>query len=295
MDEVDNEFRFQACRMISVSSCKQCGKRCKLYKSGMSDLCRKINPLKKDGLNWPSQVFPEKTIYPKTWPPKPDEYRRLVERTKGVHSRQYWRALANEEFERHKTVFVKSRIAKEDSGVVPEIALSNYNPVETTTADHIAYGNSDEPDNCKSIAEGESIQYSAKVGKIRLMQRGFVEQKILVGFKTYTGDRFERRIERVWFLQNGKFRLAEIEIVNRVKMTEEVPQYETISYPNYRPIQEGPLNHTIITATWMTRKDRQNAIERGQVKLQVRRKDAARIRLDELENRIKTSTGIFRS
>jgi len=295
MDEIDNNYRFSACKMIIIESCKQCGKRCKLYQNGMTDLCRKINPLKRDGLNWPAQEFQERTIFPETWPPIPDQYGRMVERSKGVHSRQYWRDIAREFADQHKIEFVRSPLAREDSGKVPEIARSNYNPETTKTSDHIAYGNSEEPDTCKSIAEGEAVQYSAKVGKIRLEQHGFVKKSVLVGFKTFTGDRFERRIERVWFLQNGKLRYSEIEIVNRVKMVERVEQKQTIYYPNYRPIQEGPADTTMFTSTWMTRKDHQDAIKRGQVKLQTRRKDVAKQRLDELEHRIKTSTGVFRS
>lgn len=298
MDEIDNSYRFQACRMISISSCKQCGKRCKLYKNAMSDLCRKINPLKKDGLNWPAQNFKEKTIFPDTWPPVPDEYSRLVERSKSVHSREYWRmelGLGKPLTKAQRDKAIKAKFAKSSyAGVIPEVALESFKPEPTTTSNHIAYEDSKEPDTCKSIAEGESLQYSAQVGKIHLEQHGFVKVKSLVGFKTYTGVRFERCIERIWFLQNGHFRLAEIEVVNRVNMTEEVPQYQTIYHPNYRPVQEGPADTTMFTSTWMTRKDRQDKIDRGQVALQVRRKDADKLRLDELEHRIKTSTGVFR-
>jgi len=291
MDEIDNtNVKTAACRMFSITSCKECNKKCGLYKSGMTDLCNKLNPLKKDGLNYPTITFPETTRLPTVWPPIPDEYGRYVERSKGVHSKQYWRMVANETYEQRKTNFCKSTV----SGVVPEAALESKKEIKTITSDHIAYEDSGEPDSDRSISEQEHLQYKAEVGKISLKYIGITKTRLLVKFETFHGVRFERKIERIYFLQNSKFQLAEIETFNKVHMTENVPIYEDVWVPNYRPIQDNSVPVTMVTSTYKTRSDQRKSLERSQLRLIQQNKERDRIKLDAIEQQIKSGTGAIR-
>ncbi len=177
--------------------------------------------------------------------------------------------------------------------LVPHTALVHERTEDSSFA---AYSSQKFLDTYDDPEEGCELEYTMDTGMISpdKSQAGLVpsfiyrttyrEKRILLGFENRRVQRVYSKIERMWFIQNGKPVYAEVEVSKVTEYTESMPVYKWIRQPTLRPIgcYLKPMK-VIGSTTVMTRKEQRFFNDLREGERQNRHHQKVLIRQDEIE------------